>query len=126
MYLHSTNSLSVLYMNSKHDYEIFSFIYWYITLRRVRNDEKPSEENVMDLKRCNLGNFLAVPSFVARRLQVLKDDRDPSGESWNHLSRSLSSNFEEMTVSTPFRDRFLDLLTYLGILCSKINRPVIF
>jgi len=35
------------------------------------------------MARCNLGKFLVVPTFVARRLQVCKDARDPRGESWN-------------------------------------------
>jgi len=35
----------------------------------------------MDTTCCNLGKLLVVPSFVARRLQVRKDARDPSGES---------------------------------------------
>jgi hypothetical protein len=61
----------------------------------------------MDSTQCNLGKFLVVPTFVARRLQVRKDARDPSGESWDYLPRRLSCNFEEMTTSTPFRDLFL-------------------
>jgi len=61
----------------------------------------------MDMGRCNLGKFLVVPTFVASRLQVRKDARDPSGESWNYLSRSQSCNFTEKTASTPFRDLFL-------------------
>jgi len=39
------------------------------------------------MARCNMGKFLVVPTFVASRLQVRKDARDPSGEIWNHLSR---------------------------------------
>jgi len=58
----------------------------------------------MDTTRCNLGKLLVVPTFVAKRLQVRKDARDPSGESWNYLSRRLSCNFAEMTSSTPYRD----------------------
>jgi len=54
--------------------------------------------------RCKLDKLLVVPTFVARRLQVRKDARDPSGESWNYLSRRLSCNLAEMTSSTPFRD----------------------
>jgi len=61
----------------------------------------------MDMTRCNLGKILVVQTFVARRLQVRKDARDPSGESWSYLSRRLSCKFEEMTVSTPFSDLFL-------------------
>jgi len=41
----------------------------------------------MDMTRCKLGKFLVVPTFVARRLQVRKDVRDPSGESWNYLPK---------------------------------------
>jgi len=33
----------------------------------------------MDLTRCNLGMFLLVPTFVARRLQVRLDAKAPSG-----------------------------------------------
>ena len=73
----------------------------------VRHEGKHSEEKVMDTTRCNLGKLLVVPTFVAKRLQVRKDARDPSGESWNYLSRRLSCNFAEMTSSTPFRDLFL-------------------
>jgi len=39
----------------------------------------------MDLTTCNLGKFLVVPTFVAKRLQVRLDARAPSGESWNYL-----------------------------------------
>jgi len=31
---------------------------------------------------CNVGKFLVVPTFVARRLQVRLDARAPNGESW--------------------------------------------
>jgi len=61
----------------------------------------------MDMARCNLGKFLVVSTLVARRLQVRKDARDPSGESWNYLSRRQSCNFAETTASTPFRDLYL-------------------
>jgi len=61
----------------------------------------------MNMARCNLRKFLVVPTFVASRLQVRKDDRDPSDESWNYLSRRQSCNFAEKTSSTPFRDLFL-------------------
>jgi hypothetical protein len=61
----------------------------------------------MDMARCNLGKFLVVPTFVAKRHQVSKDARDPSGERWNYLSRRQSCNFTEKTVSTRFRDLFL-------------------
>jgi len=66
----------------------------------------------MDMTRLNLGKILVVSTFVARRLQVFKDARDPSGESWNSLSRRLSCNYAEKTSSTPFGDLFLD--TNLG------------
>jgi len=33
----------------------------------------------MDMARCKLGKFLVVPTFVASRLQVRKDGRDPIG-----------------------------------------------
>jgi hypothetical protein len=59
------------------------------------------------MTRCNVGKFLIVPTFVVRRLQVRKDARDPSGQSWNYLSRRLSCNFAEMTASMPFTDLFL-------------------
>jgi len=61
----------------------------------------------MDIARSNLGKFLVVPTFVARRLQVCKDARDPIGEGWNYMSRMQSCNFTEKTVSTQFRDLFL-------------------
>jgi len=124
-------------MNSKYDSRLvmkyvyrsstFSFSHLYISLRRVRHDVKPSEEKDMDLTRCNLGKFLVVPTFVARRLHSCKDARDPSSESWNYFSRRLTSNFCKKTVSTPFTDLFLDLRTCLATLCStKIKRPEIF
>jgi len=59
------------------------------------------------MARFNLGKFLVVTTFVARRLQVRKDDRDPSGESWNYVSRRQSCNFTEKTASTQFRDLFV-------------------
>jgi len=46
----------------------------------------------MDMEPCNLGKFLVVPTFVARRLQICKDARDTSGEGWNYLSRRQSFN----------------------------------
>ena len=61
----------------------------------------------MDLRLCNLGKFLVVHTFVARRLQVRQDARAPSGENWNYLSKRLSCNNEEFTPSTPFRYLFL-------------------
>jgi len=54
----------------------------------------------MDLTRCKLGNFLVVPTFVARHLQERLDARAPSNESWNYLSRRLSCNGEYLTPST--------------------------
>ena len=76
-----------------------------IQLRPVRHDEKPSQENVTDLKSCKLGKFLVVPTFIARRLYVRLNARAPSGESWNYLSRMLYCNIEEdLTPSTPYRD----------------------
>jgi len=73
----------------------------------VRQEEQTSQENFMDMGHCNLGKFLVVPTFVASRLSVRKDARDPSGESWHYLSRRQSCNFAEKTASTPFRDLFL-------------------
>jgi len=73
----------------------------------------------MDLKRCKLGKFLVVATFVARRLHSYKDASDPSSESWNYLSRRLSSNFAEKTASTPFRDLFLVFQTCLDTICSR-------
>jgi len=60
----------------------------------------------MDLRRCNLGKFLVVHTFVAQRFQVRQDARAPSGEIWNYLSSNLSCNIEELTPSMPFRDLF--------------------
>jgi len=68
----------------------------------------------MDMKLCSLGNFLVVHTFVSRRLNICKDARDPSGEIWNYLSRSLSHNLVQMTAFTPFRYLFLDLRTCIG------------
>ena len=61
----------------------------------------------MDLRRCNLGKFLVVHPFFARRPQVRQDAGAPSGESWNYLSGTLSCNIEVLTLSTSFRDLFL-------------------
>jgi hypothetical protein len=61
----------------------------------------------MDLARCILGKFSIVPTFVARCIDVCTDAREPSGDGWNYLSKRLSSNFAEMTASTPFRYMFL-------------------
>jgi len=60
----------------------------------------------MDLTHCNLGKFLVVSNFVARRLHVSTDAREPSVEIWNYLSKKLSCNFSETTASTQFRDLF--------------------
>ena len=68
----------------------------------------------MNMTGRNLGKFLVVPTFVARRLHLCKNATDPSSESWNYLSRRLSCNFSEMIVFTPLRDLFLDLQTCLG------------
>jgi len=61
----------------------------------------------MDMARYNLGKYLVVPTFVASRLQVCKDARDPSGEIWNYLSRKQSSNFTEKKASTQLMYLFL-------------------
>jgi len=68
----------------------------------------------MNMTGCNLGKFLVVPTFVARRLHLCKDARDPSGESMNYLSRRLSCNFAEIIALKSFRVLFLDLQTCLG------------
>jgi len=68
----------------------------------------------MNMTGRNLGKFLVVPTFVARRLHLYKDARDPSGKSWKYLSRRMSCNFAEMIALTSFRDLFLDLQTCLG------------
>jgi len=68
---------------------------------------KSPVSNRYGMTRCNLGKFLVVPTFVARRLQVRLDARAPSGERCNYLSRRLSCNFEDLTPSTAFRDLFL-------------------
>jgi len=44
---------------------------------------------VTNLLRYIRGKFLVVPSFAARCLPVCKDARDPGGERWNYLSKSL-------------------------------------
>jgi len=61
----------------------------------------------MDLTSCIMGKFFVVHTFVARRFQVRLDTRDPSGESWNYLLRSLSCNVEDLVPSTAFRDLIL-------------------
>jgi len=61
----------------------------------------------MDMARGNLGKILVVLTFVASRLKVRKDARDPSGEIWNYFSRRQSCNFAEKAASSPFRDLFL-------------------
>jgi len=61
----------------------------------------------VDLTICILGKFLVVHSFVARRFRVRLDARAPSGEIWNYLLRRISSNVEDLTTSTPFRDLIL-------------------
>ena len=72
-------------MNSQHDSRLvmkyvyrgttFSFIQWYVSLRRDRHDEKPSEEKVMDLKRCNLAKFLAEKTVSTPFWDLLLDLR---------------------------------------------------
>jgi len=69
------------------------------------------------MSRCKLGKFLVVPTLVTRRLHICNAARDPSGEKWNYLSRSLSCNFPEMAAFTPFRDLFLNLQTCVGTNC---------
>jgi len=85
-----------------------------MTLWPVRHDKKHSQENVMFMKCRNLGNFVVFPTFLAKHPLLCKEARDPSGESWNYLSRRLSCNPSEMIAFTPFRDLFLDLQTCLG------------
>jgi len=68
--------------------------------------ESPVRSTLRDITRCNLGKFLLVPTFVTRRLQVRKNARDPSGESWNYLSRIRSFNFAVITASKPYMDVF--------------------
>ena len=69
----------------------------------------------MALAHCILGKLLGVgyhylpppldiPTFVARCLHVHDDARDPSSKRWNCGQEMLSSNFAEITISTPFRD----------------------
>ena len=41
----------------------------------------------MDLVHCILGKFLVFPTLVARCLYVCKDAREPSGKTWNYLSK---------------------------------------
>ena len=108
--LHATYSLSVQYLSSKHDSRWVMGLD--IQVHSVVYNEKPIQENVTDLKSCNLGKYLVVPTFLARRLQVRLDARASSGESWNYLQRSLSGNVKDLIPSTPFRD--LILATYLS------------
>ena len=65
----------------------------------------------MALTCSNLGKFLVVHTFVARRFQVPLDARAPSGEIWNYFLRRLSCKVEELTPSTPFT--YLILATIL-------------
>jgi len=53
------------------------------------------------------GQVLSSSHLIARRFQVRLDARAPGGEIWNYLSRSLSSNVEYFTPSTPFVDLIL-------------------
>jgi len=48
-------------------------------------------------------SFLDVPPFATRRLYACHQARAPSGGRWN-CGRETSSNFAEMTTSTPFRN----------------------
>jgi len=41
----------------------------------------------MDLVHCILGEFLVLPTLVARCLYVCKDAREPSGKNWIYLSK---------------------------------------
>jgi hypothetical protein len=50
---------------------------------------------------------LVVEFLAARRLDLCKDTRDVSGESF--LSKRLSCNFAEMIAFSPFKDLFLHL-----------------
>jgi len=61
----------------------------------------------MDLTTYNLGKFLEVPTFVARRLLVRLDVRVPSGESWNYLSRRLSCYVKTLHLPRHFGICFL-------------------
>jgi hypothetical protein len=85
----------------------FRFIHWYIILRPFRHEQKTSQETLIVGRRCILGKFFVVPTFVTKCLHVGKDVRDPGGKRWNYLSRKPSSMFAEITASIPFRDRFL-------------------
>jgi hypothetical protein len=75
--------------------------------------KKSSLEKLTNMTGSNLGKLLVVANLVARRIDLCKDSRDPSGERWNYLSRRLSCNFAEMIAFTPFRDLFLHLQTCL-------------
>jgi len=48
--------------------------------------------------RYKLGKFLVVSTFVARRLQVQKNARNPSGEIWNYLSRRMSVALQKLSL----------------------------
>jgi len=76
-----------------------------------------SQATGVALAHCILGKFLGVgcqnfpppldvPTFVARCLHVHNDARDPSSERWNCGREMLSSNFAEMTTSTPLKGLF--------------------
>ena len=76
------------------------------------------------MKLCRLGNFLVVHTFVTRRLHICKDARDPSGETWNYLSRRLYCNFAEMIAYTTFRDLFWiskHVLVQIGVFVSECS-----
>jgi hypothetical protein len=82
------------------DFWIHSLVYSCMTSKA--RTKAQDLETVMDLVHCIQGNFLVIPTFVARCLYVCKDARDPSGKRWNYLSKSLIRNLAEMTVFSPF------------------------
>jgi hypothetical protein len=75
--------------------------------------KKSGIEKLINMTGSKLGKLLVVATLAARRLDLCKDTRDPSGESWKYLSRRLSCNFAEMIAFSPFRDLFLHLQTCL-------------
>jgi len=130
VYLHTTNSLSVQYMNSKHDSRlVMKYAYRGSTLSfkligHFGMTKCNSHENVMNMTSRILCKFLVVPTFVARRLHSFKDARDPSGETWNYLSRRLYCNFAEMIAYTTFRDLFWiskHVLVQIGVFVSECS-----
>jgi hypothetical protein len=75
--------------------------------------KKSGLEKFINMTGSKLGKLLVVATLAARRLDLCKDTRDPSVESWKYLSRRLSCNFAEMIGFSPFRDLFLHLQTCL-------------